>query len=387
MFPTDSQSIYRQDDDWLSSQLPDSQMQDYFDSQSPAPDSLSVIQTQTSDRSSQSATPSQQESLTFAPANGNGDTSNRRSRSNHIRYDVEWKITLNRRSKAEGTEQDVRLAPREFWESSLRRKLEKVAEKKFPANRSFQVEDTKMIVSVTGKRKLKKRYDGLNIDWAVLAKQLRSWSHLLARRKQLCINIVFNYVETTPAPRLSQRQTRRSTTPRTGSATDLMLQELDGHVDSSGEPLPWRHVRSLMMPGASLPLGSHARFSSKGSGPTLGMGSANPLISTILYFTAAHFNIHLEKLTHPSPEASTVLANLVTAQYDDPFQGDRWFMSAQLHQTLMDLLPLQEPALLLLFGPHYSHIRIQLEAYQFSIDGINLLLQSLHLSLVVRIAK
>ncbi|KAK7928424.1 hypothetical protein PG985_005422 [Apiospora marii] len=85
-----------------------------------------------------------------------------------------------------------------------------------------------MIVSVTGKRKLKKRYDGLDIDWAVLEKQLRSWSYLFARRKQLCINITFNYVEITPAPCPSQRQTRRSTPYRNGSATDLMIQELDG---------------------------------------------------------------------------------------------------------------------------------------------------------------
>ncbi|KAK8002384.1 DNA polymerase family B [Apiospora arundinis] len=191
--------------------------------------------TQTSDRSSRSATP-QQGTLTFAPSNdGTRNTSTQRSRSNHIRYDVEWKVTLNRRSRAEDTEQDVTLSPREFWESSLRRKLEDVAKKKFPVNRSFQVEDTKMIVSVTGKRKLKKRYDGLDIDWAALEKQLRSWSHLLARRKQLCINIVFNYIETTPAPCSSQRQT----THRTGSATDLTIQELDEHIDSIGEPLPW----------------------------------------------------------------------------------------------------------------------------------------------------
>ncbi|KAK7928786.1 hypothetical protein PG985_005784 [Apiospora marii] len=147
MSSIDSQSSCGQNDDWLSSQLVDSQMQNYFNSQSPSADSPRVIQTQTSDRSSRSATPSQRGTLAFAPANGNGDTSNRRSRPNHIRYDVEWKATLNRRSKAEDTEQDVTLAPREFWQSSLRQKFENVAEKKFPANKSFQVEDPNMIVN------------------------------------------------------------------------------------------------------------------------------------------------------------------------------------------------------------------------------------------------
>ncbi|KAK8013514.1 hypothetical protein PG991_009107 [Apiospora marii] len=174
MFPIDSQSSYGQNDDWLSLQLVDSQRQYDFDSQSPSADSPGVIQTQTSDRSSRSATPSQQGTLTFAPANGNGDASNRRSRSNHIRYDVEWKVTLNRRSKAEDTEQDVTLPPQDLWESSLQRKLENVVKKKLAANRSFQVEDTRIVVSVTGKRKLKKRYDGLDIDWAALEKQLRA---------------------------------------------------------------------------------------------------------------------------------------------------------------------------------------------------------------------
>ncbi|KAK8093089.1 uncharacterized protein PG998_014490 [Apiospora kogelbergensis] len=257
MFPIDSQSSHGQDDDWLSPRLADSQMQDCFDSQSPAPDSPGVIQTQPSNRSSRSAKTSQQGTLTFASSNGTRDTSNRRSRSNHIRYDVEWKVTLNRRSKAEDTEQDVVLSPRELWESSLQRKLENVVKKKLPANRSFQVEDIRMVESVTGKRKLKKRYDGLDINWATLEKQLRSWSYLLARRKQLCITISFNYTETTPEAGPSQ-QTTRPRTYRNGSSTNLMLHELDGHVDSSGEPLPWRRVRTLMRcPGAPCLLGPY----------------------------------------------------------------------------------------------------------------------------------
>ncbi|KAK7985498.1 hypothetical protein PG996_005261 [Apiospora saccharicola] len=149
MLPIDSQSTsYGQNDNWLSSQFVDPQIQDYLDSQSPAPDSPGVIQTQTSDRSSRSATPSQPGTLTFAPSNnGTIDTASRQNGSSCIRYNVEWKVTFNRRSKAEDTEQDVALSPREFWEYSLRRKLENVVKKKLPANRSLQVEDARMIVS------------------------------------------------------------------------------------------------------------------------------------------------------------------------------------------------------------------------------------------------
>ncbi|KAK8092677.1 uncharacterized protein PG998_014718 [Apiospora kogelbergensis] len=189
MFPIDSQSSHGQDDDWLSPRLADSQMQD-------------CLTAKARTRFTWPRNPS------FASSNGTRDTSNRRSRSNHIRYDVEWKVTLNRRSKAEDTGEDVVLSPRELWESSLRRKLENVVKKKLPANRSFQVEDIRMVESVTGKRKLKKRYDGLDINWATLEKQLRSWSYLLARRKQLCITISFNYTETTPEAGPSQQTTR-----------------------------------------------------------------------------------------------------------------------------------------------------------------------------------
>lgn len=52
-------------------------------------------------------------------------------------------------------------------------------------------------VSVTGRteRDLVKRFDDLGIDWAVLEKQLETWSHLFGVGKRLWIEMTLNYIE------------------------------------------------------------------------------------------------------------------------------------------------------------------------------------------------
>jgi hypothetical protein len=172
------------------------------------------------------------------------DAASDESVANRIQYTVIWKLTVNNRCKAKDTEQDVVVAPGAFWETMLRRKFETVRERKLPANRSFQMDETKAIVSITGKKKLEKRFDGLDIDWAVLEKQLRGWSHLLRPGKQMCIDLSFNCVEAMLVLEPSAEITRSGTSRR--SATKSMLQELDGQVDASGQPLAWRSVRNLM---------------------------------------------------------------------------------------------------------------------------------------------
>lgn len=171
------------------------------------------------------------------------DAASDESVANHIQYMVVWKLTVNNRCKAEDTEQEVVLPPAAFWDTVLRAKLEAVREMKLPATKSFQLEETRAIVSITGKKKLKKRFDGLDIDWAALEKQLRGWSHLLRPGKQMCIDLSFHYVET-PVSDPPAEPTRPGTSRR--SATESMLRELDGHVDASGQPLAWRGVRNLM---------------------------------------------------------------------------------------------------------------------------------------------
>ncbi|KAI1839961.1 hypothetical protein JX266_013830 [Neoarthrinium moseri] len=237
-----------ENDLWSPSQLFDAQLQEIYGNSSLMAETPRLINTPTSISTSRDATPSPHQELTFASLSDfPRGAIDRDDQQGSIRFNIEWKLTVNRRSKVEDTEQNVVVSPRNFWEAVLKSKLETVARKKLPVDKSFQVEDTVITVSVKGKRDLKKRYEGLDIDWSVPEKQLWDWKHFLSVGKELCIHISFNYKEVAPAsassrPRTSRLRRRRNA----GSATELMLQELESHVDSTGEPLPWRQVRSLL---------------------------------------------------------------------------------------------------------------------------------------------
>ncbi|KAH6645566.1 hypothetical protein BKA67DRAFT_664625 [Truncatella angustata] len=110
-------------------------------------------------------------------------------------YAIEWKLTVNGGGKAEDTEEDIILTPERFWETTLKGKLESVVQQKTPPGVSYQAQDTKVIVSAIGKRKVRKRFDELKIDWKVLKTQSHGWSYLPRLGKQLCITISINYIK------------------------------------------------------------------------------------------------------------------------------------------------------------------------------------------------
>jgi hypothetical protein len=65
------------------------------------------------------------------------------------------------------TEQDIALAPADYWEHFLKPKLENFLRKK---NRPLGSEDTTVMVSVTARleRNLTKRFNDTSIEWAVI---------------------------------------------------------------------------------------------------------------------------------------------------------------------------------------------------------------------------
>lgn len=71
---------------------------------------------------------------------------------------------------AKDTEQDLVLVPHAFWHRFLQPKLEKLLDKKLPANKSFKADETNVVVSVTDRseRDLVKQFDELDIE-------CRSW--------------------------------------------------------------------------------------------------------------------------------------------------------------------------------------------------------------------
>ncbi|CAI7656173.1 unnamed protein product [Penicillium palitans] len=94
-----------------------------------------------------------------------------------IRYTIEWKVKVNNRSISEDTEQDVALTPSAYWPLALRDKLYKVIEEKVARKRRVRSDDTSIVVSINDRKQhdLKKRFNGLNIDWSAVEKQLLAW--------------------------------------------------------------------------------------------------------------------------------------------------------------------------------------------------------------------
>ncbi|KAF4534642.1 uncharacterized protein LTHEOB_12920 [Lasiodiplodia theobromae] len=244
---------------------------------SPAGDAL---ETQTEQTSTESPAPSDVEAVSdlvptgqsqlrhghdslplLQPADWSQDKTYNEKPPTCIHYSIEWKLTVNSKQVARETEPDLVLAPSAFWATFLRPKLDKLLARKLPQNKSFRADDTAIVVSVTDRteRDLVKRFDELDIDWAILEKQLKTWSHLFRAGKRLRIDISFHYLETGDTVGAS---TRQGTKRGYSSASQYMLSEramqLDAEEDAAGRPSIWRDVYNLMRcPGPPCNLGPH----------------------------------------------------------------------------------------------------------------------------------
>jgi hypothetical protein len=97
-----------------------------------------------------------------------------------IRYLIEWKVKLNNRCISKDTEPDIILAPGAYWTKFLRSKLDKLAKKKLPPNRTFHVDDTDITVCINyrDEAELTTRSDSLDTSWKMIYSKLRAWEQL-----------------------------------------------------------------------------------------------------------------------------------------------------------------------------------------------------------------
>jgi hypothetical protein len=104
------------------------------------------------------------------------------------------------------TEQDVVLAPSDYWEHFLEPKLETFLHKK---NRPLRAENTTVVVSITARSTppLVKLFDDIKIDWAVIERQFIAWGELCRAGKKLKLTLLFNYVDTSLSTTTSVRPT------------------------------------------------------------------------------------------------------------------------------------------------------------------------------------
>ncbi|RKK82141.1 hypothetical protein BFJ68_g17571, partial [Fusarium oxysporum] len=175
-----------------------------------------------------------------------------------VHYLIEWKLKLNNRCISKDTEPDVVLAPGAYWTKYLWSKVDKLAKKKLPSNRTFHVDDTDITVCVNykGEADLNTRSDGLGINWNMIESKLQAWSHFLLDGKRLKIGLSFNYIETSQSGSVVARG-------RGGrSATASQLAERAIYIGeeetASAEPAVWRKVYDFFRcTGSPCGLGPH----------------------------------------------------------------------------------------------------------------------------------
>ena len=87
-----------------------------------------------------------------------------------IRYTIIWKVKLNNRMIAKDTEQDIVLAPAQYWSMSLQAKLNALLSKKIASGKRIKPDDSNVVVSVNerSERDLVRRFDEVNVDWSVI---------------------------------------------------------------------------------------------------------------------------------------------------------------------------------------------------------------------------
>lgn len=156
-----------------------------------------------------------------------------------MQYNMQWKLRLNNRKAVEQTEQDLVVAPSEFWQEELSTKITNIVNAK---KKPYEANATTITMSVSNdpsQDKITKYFEKLDIDWSVVERQLQGWSHLLRIGKRLKIYIQLDYVEAADTARATGR-----------GATANQLADRSARIDAeqvaTGRPDPWRHVYQLM---------------------------------------------------------------------------------------------------------------------------------------------
>lgn len=161
-----------------------------------------------------------------------------------IQYRIEWKVTLNRRVVAKDTLQDLVQLPSFCW-PRIQGEADKILRGKTARDRRVRPDDTTVVASVNDRsqRYLTKRFEGTDIDWTEVERQLLMWAGLCRLGKTVQLQISVRYMEDSPPPQSRYDKRGRA------SVTKRMLTDRDAQLDAedaSGQPSVWREVYQMM---------------------------------------------------------------------------------------------------------------------------------------------
>ncbi|KAI1012467.1 hypothetical protein LB504_013142 [Fusarium proliferatum] len=164
-----------------------------------------------------------------------------------IHYDIEWKLQLKkgRLSKlVEITEENLTLAPGAYWDKYLSVDLAATVKDKLPEPR-YESDETTVIVSVEkrSERNMRKRFDGLVVDWKTIEDKLRGWALLFREGNKLRIYISFVYKEIIQPAAATTRSRGRGATGRQLIARDQLLADQE---ELTGSRPVWKDVYELL---------------------------------------------------------------------------------------------------------------------------------------------
>jgi hypothetical protein len=164
-----------------------------------------------------------------------------------IHYDIEWKLQLKkgRLSKlVEITEENLTLAPGAYWDKFLSVELASTVKDKLPEPR-YEPDETTVVVSVEkrSERNMRKRFDGLVVDWKTIEDKLRGWAPLFREGNKLRIDISFVYKEAIQPAAATTRSRGRGATGRQLIARDQLLADQE---ETTGSRPVWKEVYELL---------------------------------------------------------------------------------------------------------------------------------------------
>ena len=162
----------------------------------------------------------------------------------YITYRLGWKVKVNRRKWAEGTIQNVVLAPVWVWRKDVKHRIEAVEKsKKFGQKAIFHI-DTEIALAVMNERKEKDVIlpsNGKSVKWSEAERQLGKWSQQYPS-KRLSMYLTLNYEQENDdaAAGVSHgRSAKRGARTVTQRMLEDRATELDRQERQTGQPPTW----------------------------------------------------------------------------------------------------------------------------------------------------